>query len=1015
MRLSTDELRTLDRLLDEALDLPAEQRAHWLETLPAEHAALGPTLRGMLARIAAPETADLLERAPHLTTLFGARFESAAVSGLAAGTQVGPYRLMRELGAGGMGVVWLAERTDGILKRPVALKLPLMPVHQRALAERFSRERDILASLTHANIARLYDAGITVAGQPYLALEYVLGQPLGEYCDRHHLDVRSRIGLLIQVVRAVQYAHANLVVHRDLKPSNILVTDSGEVRLLDFGVAKLIGDGEPGESELTHIAGRAHTPSYASPEQISGAPVSIASDVYSLGVIGYELLTGSRPYRPSADGRAALEHAVLNSDPLRPSLAVTPEAAEQRGLVTERKLATLLEGDLDTILLKSLKKRPEDRYATADALAEDLERHLRGDAIDARADSRWYRLRKFARRNRVAVGATATIAVALVTGLSIALWQAQEARHEADRANAVQQFMLDLFRANEAGQPDPISARKATARELLDRGAQRIQTALETQPEARIELLDTLARLYAELGLWAEAGDLTEQQIALARSIYGDRDPRLAGMLTDLVRSLDMRSGASIERIPALLAEAERILDARGDQDSIPRAHLHQISAAYFLDNSLPNARRHAERSVAVFRAHQPDNPEFVTALTTLAIVELRQGELAAAQATISSAIVEARRLHLPEYRLAYVLYRAGEVNSFAGDANAAEENFRAALAMSERVNGSHHEATTRIRRSLARFLSSTSRRDEATKLALTILADINSLEGGRERYQEQDTRRQLFEIFRANGDLPRARALSDDAFAALGAVVPDSFENADLLLERTDVEMAMGELTRATASVDTARAMVKRIGIARGSLLYGNLVMEMARLSLVAGESERAYALLVEQKAYWPETNESLAASRADLNTELVIALIAMGRPEDAGRLGLDAEAEFERAAQRQYMLDSEADLQIAIGRAFLASADCRSALDHFDRGVLLFRQLHVPQSPWRANAEAYRALCLAQVGRLDEARSAIATARIAHAANAHLGAQFRAPLEQATALVIAGRRGEGRDATVR
>src|SRR5262245_2636184 len=431
MALGTEELQLLDRLLDEALELAPEERDTWFDRLEPVYASLAPTLRELLAREGTQATADLIDRPPAVTQFAAALLAQASAEELGAGTVIGPYRLLRELGVGGMGVVWLAERTDGLIERPVALKLPLFSIHHRVLAERFARERVILARLAHPNIARLYDAGVSGGGQPYLALEYVEGEPLTAWCDSRQSSVRERLVLISQVLRAVQYAHANLVIHRDLKPSNILVTDAGEARLLDFGIAKLASDdGESGETELTRMAGRALTPNYAAPEMISGAPISIASDVYSIGVILYELLSGTRPYRPRDESRGALEASVLHDDPVRPSLAVTDEAAAKRGVGSARKLAALLAGDLDTIVLKALKKRPEDRYPTAEAMVEDLERHVRGEAIEARADSGFYRAGKALSRHRIAFSAAGLVTSALIAGASVAMWQAQEARRE---------------------------------------------------------------------------------------------------------------------------------------------------------------------------------------------------------------------------------------------------------------------------------------------------------------------------------------------------------------------------------------------------------------------------------------------------------------------------------------------------------------------------------------------------------------------------------------------------------
>lgn len=297
VKLRPDQWQKLSTLLDQALELPPSQRDEWLARIPQQVLEMAPELSGALRKLLEGEAEA--ETARFLCSLSGLAGESAAepLPDLRVGDSVGAYRLLRELGRGGMGAVWLAERSDGLLKRPVALKLPHLSGAAGVQRERLTRERDILAALNHPNIARLYDAGLTPGGQPFLALEYVEGRTLLEDCTRRSLGLRERLDLFGQVLEAVKYAHIHLVVHRDLKPSNILVTADGQVKLLDFGIAKLVADGEASVTELTQFGGRAMTPDYASPEQILGHPITTASDVYALGVLLFELLSGERPYR----------------------------------------------------------------------------------------------------------------------------------------------------------------------------------------------------------------------------------------------------------------------------------------------------------------------------------------------------------------------------------------------------------------------------------------------------------------------------------------------------------------------------------------------------------------------------------------------------------------------------------------------------------------------------------------------------------------------------------------------
>jgi len=406
--MTPGEIARMSELLEEALDLDEPGRRRWLEALGSENRDLEPALREALLPGDRPDPVG-----PLTLPRIGASPDAAVFrSTLKPGETVGRYRLLRPLGAGGMAEVWLAQRADGAMKREVALKLPIVSRLRKDLEGRFVRERDILAALSHPNIARLYDAGVSDDGVPYIAMEYVAGEPITTWCDSRRLGIRERLELFAQVLDAVEYAHRLQVIHRDIKPSNILVTESGQVRLLDFGVAKLL-DSEEDEAELTQLYGRALTPEYASPELLRSEAVGPASDVYSLGVVLYELLSGRRPlHLPTGAPIAMLEmaHSSTRVDP--PSKQPGHEAAGQRG-TTRRRLVGSLRGDLDAIVLKALARAPADRYESAAAMAEDLKRSQRGEMIRARPRHLHYGLAKLLLRHRVGVGG-AVVAAGLV-------------------------------------------------------------------------------------------------------------------------------------------------------------------------------------------------------------------------------------------------------------------------------------------------------------------------------------------------------------------------------------------------------------------------------------------------------------------------------------------------------------------------------------------------------------------------------------------------------------------------
>ncbi len=493
-------LATLSRLLDAALDLDPPERAAWIDRLGPDYEPLKPRLRHLLGQLPWLQETGFLRTLPRIGD--GGTAEPAGV-----GTIVGPYRLVRPLADGGMGTVWVAERIDGLINRPVALKLPRGSWLPAGLAERMARERQILASLTHPNIARLYDAGVSADGQPFLALELIDGQPLDDYCRRTDLDIRSRVALGLQVARAVAYAHATLVVHRDLKPGNVLVSDDGQVHLLDFGIAKMLDDDHRQDTTVTAIAGSAFTLAYASPEQVAGGTIGVATDVYSLGVVLFELLTGERPYAVDATAsgsRKALEDAVLDAQVRLASQVAQPPARRRA-----------MRGDLDTILAKALKQRPEQRYATVAALADDLARYLDGRPVLARPDGAAYVLSKFVRRHVVGVAAAAAVVAALVSGAGVAVWQARVARGEQQRAEEVKAFIASIF---EEADPYATPGRMPTALELLKQARARIDATFVNRPALQVELLNIVgASLLA-------SQDLDEAERALTDALRIGRD-----------------------------------------------------------------------------------------------------------------------------------------------------------------------------------------------------------------------------------------------------------------------------------------------------------------------------------------------------------------------------------------------------------------------------------------------------------------------------------------------------------
>jgi len=521
--------------LDRLLDLTTPERDKYLEVLGVEDPLTAADVRSLLTE-------------HHLLTAEGFLASPAVIhrpESTLAGLSFGPYTLVSPIGHGGMGSVWLAERNDGRFTGRAAVKLLNAALLGRTAEKRFRREGTILARLTHPHIARLIDAGLSATGQPFLVLEHIDGRPIDRYCDEQRLPVDERIRLFLDVQTAVAHAHANLIVHRDLKPSNVLVTADGTVKLLDFGIAKLLeaDRSTPAVTMLTHEGDVALTPRYAAPEQLSGGPITTATDVYALGVMLFELLTGRHPTGVDTLTSADFVRAITDRDPLRLSAAVRPRAndddvtarAAARGMSPER-LHRVLHGDLETILAKALKRSPAERYASVGAFADDLHRYLEQLPIAARGDAFGYRADKFVRRHYSAL-TTAGIVVALVGALVVfytvrVSTERDRARQEAARSQKVSDLLIGLltsadpYRTPDSNDPD--------AQSPLDLAVQRIDKEMTSEPELQARMLTMVGRTYLRMGLHAKALPLLERALALGRNAFRADHATLAQSLNDL-------------------------------------------------------------------------------------------------------------------------------------------------------------------------------------------------------------------------------------------------------------------------------------------------------------------------------------------------------------------------------------------------------------------------------------------------------------------------------------------------
>ncbi|MEM7583903.1 MAG: serine/threonine-protein kinase [Acidobacteriota bacterium] len=734
--------RQIQELFHQLLTLPIGERQQALRDACGDDQDLEERVAAMLEADALAEAGDAAER-----------MVADAVEALDPAPpkppRFGPYRVIRQLGRGGMGTVFLAERDDGQFRQKVAVKLVHAGLEDEMILKRLRQERQILAALEHPHIARLFDGGVTDDGRPYFVMEYIRGEPLDLYCDRRQLPVRARLELFLKVCSAVHHAHQNLVLHRDLKPANLLVTDDGIPKLLDFGIAKLL-DGEAPFTRAETLPGlRWLTPNFASPEQTRGEALSTSSDVYSLGVLLYLLLTGRLPTHLPRRGR---DETVRDLQPLRPSAVVvratdaksqaaedaapnaeesptqTPEAvARLRGEHPER-LRRMLKGDLDTILLTALRQEPDRRYASVAQLAEDLRRHLEALPIRARPEKLGYRLGKFVQRHRLLVLATSLVTASLVAGLVTTTWQARRAdralglaRVQQQRAEQVIELLLEVM-----GQADPSQAvgHEITVREVLDRFPEIVATRLSDQPLDRALLLDTLGRAYLGLGLPAAAEPPLEEALELHRRHLNALDSRLADSLQHLaeLRYAQGRYGDA-EALELEALELQRKLF--GDEDARVAETLSDLAALAEVLERVDDAKALYQQSLDTFRATVGERDvEYARALANRGILSFRLGDLAEAENYLRSALA-VRRAVLPQAHPDLISNTAdlAALAELQGRSAEAEALMRRGLETQIRVLGEDHPRVATSRHNLAAMLARRGQLEDAEAHYRTALA----------------------------------------------------------------------------------------------------------------------------------------------------------------------------------------------------------------------------------------------------------------------------------------------------
>ena len=735
--MDADRWRRIGELFDQVVEAPTHEHDALLRRLCGDDEELLHEIRALLAADAAGAALD--QRTPQLRDAVATDWARDHESVAPTGSVIGSWRVLRELGRGGMGAVLLVERADGQFEQRAALKLIKRGMDSEAVLARFLRERQILARLSHPGIARLIDGGLSADHRPYFVMEYVEGTSLVEYCLRHELGLRGRIECILQVCAALQFAHRQLVVHLDIKPSNVLVTDSGEIKLLDFGIAKLLGGERSDLATQTGAGGdRPLTPGYAAPEQVHGEPITTATDVYGVGSLLYELLTTRRP-NGLGDGASVEQarQALDRGEPVAPS-SVIADAANAIAPIPARQLR----GDLDTIVLKTLKREPERRYATVESLADDLRRHLSGQPIAARRESALYRTGKFVLRHRIGVTLAVLALVALLATASIALWEAGSARDQARRAQAVTDFLVDIFRvADPRGAPGGV---KLTAKEVLDAGAQRMEAELVTQPQLAASFSEVLGKIYLELGEYDRSIALLQRSLQL-RHDQDRSDPGYANTVALLARSqyekgdyaaatrsaqqaLDGDRAGGKDQSPLVardLALQGEIARRQGDfnkselllQQALAMsratlkapaaqiaAQLNQLAALYGDMRKLDVAATLTEQALAMFRSlYGEKHLDVAENLVNLGVFRMQTDRIAEALPLFAEAIAIYRSLLPVDHPLlALALANEGRALHRLNRYHEADALYHEALAMQRRTLGAQHPDTASVLNYLA-------------------------------------------------------------------------------------------------------------------------------------------------------------------------------------------------------------------------------------------------------------------------------------------------------------------------
>lgn len=895
--------QAISALLDVALALQPSQRDAWLADLQQRDAELAEQVRTML--VAAPQSTAKggVTTLPGLQA-FGQHLDAALKPQLQsshapqAGQRWGAWMLLHKIGEGGMGQVWLAARDDGLYQAQAAIKLLRSDLSAQRLQARFARERAVLARLNHPNVARLLDAGL-VEGQAYLVLEYVPGRNLDEHVRAACPHLVQRVQLLLRIAQAVEHAHAQLIVHRDLKPSNVIVTPEGEPKLLDFGIAGLLDDGEPVDSDLTRQTGRGLTLGYAAPEQILGGPIGTAADVFSLGVMLFELISGDLPFAPRSAGRLAAEHAVLHGEPRRLStllgLAEDPGQAEpgQRdagavlvntgpGPAIDARRAR---GDLEAILAKALRKQPAERYGTVGAFIDDLQRWLTHRPVSARRDEWRHQSYLWLRRHALLAGATAVVVLSLSAGLAVSTWQWQRAQTAARQSDRIAEYLVDLLKS---ASPDRHGGQWPTVLQLLDRSRAALPQSFQNDPETRLRLLAVLAETYHELNRFDVAMPLNEELVRIATERHGAGDPmvlqaRYRQARTQQVQGLFDKAIAALE---PMQGEFERTYGAQSEE---VRRLLYVLSTSYARAGRLDDADRMLTHAGTLTQAAFGSNsPQWMAHQNHLQVLRVGQGRLREALAAMRSTEPFWSNAALENVR-EILVYRRNTiaVQVRVGDYDGIEERARALLVDMDRLLGPGNDMASGLRHELARFFTETGQSQRALEQRLDNLARAQAAQV---QHPAVLLPLQVHALLaRAQAHAAAAPELAREARLLLASLQTHidkiGYSRADAWINLMRVGLALDDAALAAEALAPLKSD-KGLRLDRDSLLASRVGQMEGELARLQGDLPRSRELLLQRMHVFERPGERRVLPAWVAGLDLAYTLVLMGDPGAAAAL---------------------------------------------------------------------------------------------------------------------------------